>query len=69
MYPHRPFNLETLHMTDDERRLLLACASCIMAQLVPGGPREEQQIKVMRKMLEPFTDFLREDIRRMREDD
>jgi hypothetical protein len=58
-------------MTLEERRLLLACASCILADLVDdgSGPTREQRIRVLRGMLEHFTDFLREDSRRMRKDD
>jgi hypothetical protein len=51
-------------MTNEERRLLLACASCILAGLTGEGPSIETQIKVLRGMLEPFTDFMREDMRR-----
>jgi len=58
-------------MTNDERRLLLACATCILADLVEddSGPSREQRIRVLRGTIEPFTDFLREDLRRMRKDD
>jgi len=53
-------------MTDDERRLLLACASCLLANLVDSDnrPSKETQIRVLRSMIEPFTDFMREDMRR-----
>jgi hypothetical protein len=54
-------------MTDDERRLLLACATCILADLTGEGPSIESQIKVLRGMLEPFGDFLREDSQRLRQ--
>jgi hypothetical protein len=53
-------------MTNEERRLLLACASCILADLVDdgSGPSRETRINVLRGMLEQFTDFMREDMRR-----
>jgi hypothetical protein len=58
-------------MTDDERRLLLACASCLLANLVDSDnrPSTETQIRVLRSMIEPFTEFMREDVRRVRRDD
>jgi len=58
-------------MTDEERRLLLGCASCLLANLVDSDnrPSKETQIRVLRDMLAPFTEFMREDMRRMRKDD
>jgi hypothetical protein len=58
-------------MTNDERRLLLACATCCLADLLDdgSGPSREQRIAVLRSLIEPFTEFLREDVRRMRKDD
>jgi hypothetical protein len=53
-------------MTDDERRLLLACAACILANLTGEGPRVETQIKVLNQMLEPFRDFMRDDAQMLR---
>jgi hypothetical protein len=49
-------------MNDDEKRLLLAVAACLLAQAVGKGPNKAAQAKVLRKFLLPFSDFMKADV-------
>lgn len=54
-------------MNDDEKRLLLALAACVLSDRVPGGPERETQVRVLRHLMEPFKEFLTADEKKMRE--
>jgi hypothetical protein len=49
-------------MNDDEKRLLLAVAACLLAEKTGKGPSKASQVKVLRRFLLPFRDFMRADV-------
>lgn len=50
-------------MTDDEKRLLLAVAACLLADRVGvKTPDDAAQARVLRKFLYPFRDFMAADV-------